>query len=160
MNKYILLLIFIPAAALQMTLIPVISINGISPDLILILLVLGAIRFGQVYGLLTGFSFGLVFDIFSGGIVGSFALSKTIAGFLAGYFYNEKNTDSGMSILNFTLIVLLTAVVERFFYSIVSLSGTEINFLSIFFNRALLNGIYTAALSLIVISFRPKEKEE
>ena len=80
------ILIFIPLAIIQTTVIPLISINGYVPDLILILLVLYTLKEGQMYGMILGFVLGFFFDLATGNVIGSTMLSKTVAGFVAGYF--------------------------------------------------------------------------
>ncbi|KAB2837759.1 MAG: rod shape-determining protein MreD, partial [Melioribacteraceae bacterium] len=60
------ILIFIPLAALQLTVVPLISVDFVVPDLIVILIVFFTLRNGQIYGSLLGFILGLLFDLASG----------------------------------------------------------------------------------------------
>ncbi len=81
--------IFFLVFVMQTTLVPVISIYSIKPDLLLLGLFMLAVKNGAMPGLYVGFFLGLTQDIYSPIILGHNALSKTLAGFFAGLF-NEK----------------------------------------------------------------------
>ena len=66
-----------------------VSVVSVTPDLLLILTVWIALVEGQFVGMIAGFASGLLFDAVSADVLGSNALAKTIAGFVAGYFYRE-----------------------------------------------------------------------
>jgi rod shape-determining protein MreD len=78
--------IFIGCFVLQSTLVPVIGIMHITPDLLMIALFYLALRTGQMPALWVGFFLGLAQDLFSPSILGQNALAKTVAGFFAGFF--------------------------------------------------------------------------
>src|SRR5690606_24537078 len=67
-----------------------IAVESVTPDLLVVLTVFVALREGQFTGLATGFLLGLFFDLISSDIIGTNALAKMLAGFVAGYFYNEQ----------------------------------------------------------------------
>ncbi|NLP03309.1 MAG: rod shape-determining protein MreD [Fibrobacter sp.] len=81
--------LFFLAFILQTTLAPAISIFGIRPDLLMLVLFILAIKTGMMPAIYVGFFLGLAQDLYSPSILGQNALSKTIAGFFAGLF-NEK----------------------------------------------------------------------
>jgi rod shape-determining protein MreD len=81
--------IFIVCFALQTTIVPVIEIAGIKPDLLLVALFFLSIRFGQMTAVWVGFFLGLSQDLFTPSILGQNALAKAVAAFLAGFF-NER----------------------------------------------------------------------
>jgi rod shape-determining protein MreD len=56
----------------------------VAVDLVLVVVVYAALRFGPVTGLMTGTLAGLVQDYLSTGVVGIGALAKTVVGFIAG----------------------------------------------------------------------------
>src|SRR3954462_3522952 len=66
-----------------------IAVENVTPDLLVILTVFIAVREGQFTGEIAGFILGLLFDLISSDIIGTNALLKMLAGFIAGYFYNE-----------------------------------------------------------------------
>ena len=81
--------IFILSFVLQTTIAPVIGVFGIHPDLLLVALFFLALKAGHMPALWTGFFLGLAQDLYSPSILGQNALSKTVAGFCAGFF-NER----------------------------------------------------------------------
>jgi rod shape-determining protein MreD len=81
--------VFIGCFILQTTLLPVIAIAGIYPDLLMVALFFLAVRSGQMTGVWVGFFLGLAQDLYSPSLLGQNALSKTMAGFFAGIF-NDK----------------------------------------------------------------------
>jgi rod shape-determining protein MreD len=100
--------IFILCFVLQTTIVPVIDIFGIHPDLPLVALFFLGFRAGPMPSLWAGFFLGLAGDLYSPSILGQNTLSKTVAGFFAGIF-NEKvmrvDTLVQMVLLVLTFIV-------------------------------------------------------
>lgn len=149
-------LLFFPLLLIQTTVIPLIAVNGIIPDLVLILLVFYAVRYGQMYGTVLGFIYGFLFDIITGSLLGSTMLSKTLTGFIAGYFSHENKRDLYLRSYSFSLIVLLCSVIDSVVNSFFSTVELNTNILHLIFQQGLLPGIYTAVVSIIVIVFYPK----
>jgi hypothetical protein len=90
MNRYIkYALVSVVLIILQTTLVHLLNLEGIIPDILAIWVIYIALMNGQMEGTLWGFSVGLVLDMTSPDFVGLSALAKTICGFLAGYFYND-----------------------------------------------------------------------
>jgi rod shape-determining protein MreD len=157
MRPYILPIIyFFIVLLLQTTVVNLISINYIVPDLILILLVFYTIKNNQIYGMVLGFIFGFLFDIITGSLLGSSVISKTITGFTAGYFSNENKRELYLKSYAFPLIVLLCGIIDSFVYSFFSSSNLNSNFMLIMLQQGIFPGVYTAALSIIVLFFMPK----
>ncbi len=151
------LLIFIPLAIIQLTVLPFIRFNQVVPDLILILLVYYSIRMGQIHGTILGALFGLLFDIISGGIIGSMMFSKALSGFFAGYFSNENKMDQYLSSYMFLLIVFLIGTIDSIVYSFFTTSELNTNLFSLVFNQGIIPGFYTAILALPMMIFAPKK---
>ena len=80
---------FIGAFVLQTTLIPSLSIMGVKPDLLVLVLFMMAIKTGIMPAIYIGFVLGLAQDLYSPSILGQSALAKTVAGFFASLF-NDK----------------------------------------------------------------------
>jgi rod shape-determining protein MreD len=93
-----------------------ITVAGAQPDLVLIYLIWVTIERGQMAGELGGFGLGLGLDVLSGGILGSQALSKAIAGFLLGYFFNEEKTKQRLRNWPFLIFVALGAAINNVIY--------------------------------------------
>lgn len=150
------ILLFFPLLLLQSTVVPFISILGIIPDLILILLVYFTLRLGQMHGTILGFVFGFFLDIITGNIFGSAMIAKTISGFVAGYFYNENKLDIYFKSVVFSLIILLAATIDSFIFSFFSSVELEKSILLRFFQQGMFPGIYTAVISLLLVMFHPR----
>lgn len=156
-SSYIIsLLLFIPIIIFQMTVLPLISIQGITPDLILILLLFFILKEGQLYGTTMGFVFGLLFDIISGGVLGSASFSKTLAGFAGGYFYNENTSQSFLTTYRFSLVVLLCSLIDSTVFAFFSGSDFDYSLAIVFLRQGIIPAAYTAVVSNVVLFFVPK----
>ncbi|MEJ2104566.1 MAG: rod shape-determining protein MreD [Ignavibacteriaceae bacterium] len=151
LKYFIPLIIFFPVVIIQLTLVPFISIQEVVPDLLLIAVVYFSIAYGQIFGTITGASYGLLFDLISGNLVGSSMLSKTIAGFVAGYFSSETKRDQYLYTYSFTIVVFLSGLIDAVIFSFFSVIDFNTNFLMALFNHALLPSIYTSIISILVV---------
>lgn len=68
----------------QWSVVPALSVGGVTPDLPLIVTVFLALRRGPEAGCLAGFVAGFLQDIAGGGLIGVQALTKALAGFAMG----------------------------------------------------------------------------
>ncbi|MCU0609188.1 MAG: rod shape-determining protein MreD [Chitinispirillaceae bacterium] len=80
---------FILCFVLQTTIVPVIAVFGVRPDLPLVALFFLAMKTGCLPAVWAGFFLGLTKDLYSPSILGQQALSGALAGFFAGLF-NER----------------------------------------------------------------------
>ena len=76
--------IIVVALLIQLTLINSITILGLKPDLILVVVVIFSLLKGEKEGTISGFASGLLQDIFSTGLLGINSLAKTVIGFTCG----------------------------------------------------------------------------
>ncbi|MGE5403095.1 MAG: rod shape-determining protein MreD [Ignavibacteriales bacterium] len=153
-SDYIIaVLLFIPLAVIQLTIIPLFSYNQIAPDLILILLVYFTLRMGQLHGTILGFAFGLMFDLVSGSILGSAAFAKTLSGFLTGYFYNENKIENNLHSFMFLFIVLVIGTVDSVVYSFFSTTETGTGLMTLVIIQGLFPAIYSSVVSLPMVIF-------
>jgi rod shape-determining protein MreD len=75
----------LPAAALlQSTALARIEIRSVKPDLVLLLILVGALVYGSRTAVVWAFGGGLALDIFSGGPMGSSSLALMAAALIAG----------------------------------------------------------------------------
>jgi rod shape-determining protein MreD len=89
------LVVFLCAMIVQTTLLNFFTIDGVKPDLVLIIVIYLGLMEGPNLGCLGGFSLGLFEDVYSGISLGGVnALSKTIAGFLSGLLGKRLYTQS------------------------------------------------------------------
>jgi rod shape-determining protein MreD len=68
----------------QSSVVPALSVSGITPDLPLIVTVFVALQRGPAAGCLAGFVAGFLQDMAGGGLIGVQALTKALAGFMMG----------------------------------------------------------------------------
>ena len=98
---------FFAVLLVQLTVVPLIAIAGVIPDLVLISLVYYSISRDQFYGTVLGGTYGVFLDLITGSLLGSSMLSKTIAGFTAGstlsYFHSFQLSMYKQIFLNYFL---------------------------------------------------------
>ena len=152
--RYIVWGIFL--IALQTTTIRFFSIEEIMPDVVCLWLVYVALREGQIAGSVAGFIAGLLCDFLSGDALGLSALSKTLCGFIAGYFYDEFKTNQILGTMRFFFSVVFASLFHNVLYFAVYLFGTELTMLRVFLQFGLGTTAYTAAVSLIPSYWKKK----
>jgi rod shape-determining protein MreD len=161
LNKIIkVIILFIPAIIIQLVAVPLISISGIGPNIIVIFLVYFTLMNGQIFGTILGFICGFIFDLISGSVFGVSMLSMTISSFIAGYFYNEPKIEVTTTSFFFVFIVFLCASIESLVFSAVSSSTPDFNFIFLMVEGGILPGIFTAALSVFKIIFTKRKRFE
>lgn len=133
------------------TIIPFVAIGDVVPDLPLLLVITIAILRGQIPGTIGGFLIGLALDLLSGGdgVMGLSALTKTVAGFLAGFFYNENKTFQTLGGSQFLVIVLLAGAAHNILYFVIFLQGSGFSWMWILLRYGLPALLYTAAAGLV-----------
>lgn len=90
----VVLLVFLASFILQTTLLPLLQFHGVTPDLLLVLIVLTGLFSGSARGGAVGFAVGLLEDLLTGRYLGLAALSGFLTGYAVGYlegrFYREN----------------------------------------------------------------------
>ena len=152
------ILLFFPLLLVQTTVIPLIAIENVIPDLIIIILVYYAISQGQIYGTVLGFIYGFLFDIITGSLLGSTMIAKTIAGFTSGYFSSENKRDQYLISYNFSLIVLMASLIESTISAFFSSVSFNTNIFILFIQYALFPALYTTTIALMGMIFYPKRR--
>jgi len=133
------------AVFLQVVLVPYIEILYWRPDLVLIVLVLFSVQFGQAAGSTAGFVVGLVGDMLSAHIIGLGALVKTVAGFLAvtfSRFFQEHG--------QFVFTLMLTGFVHDAIYFFVDTLGKGFSWQLIIFVYILPRLFYTTLVGAFI----------
>ena len=143
------LLIVLGLLLLQTTFVPFLSIGGFVPDLLFVWVVYTALRRGQIEATIAGFLVGVLQDLVSTQLFGLAALSNTIAGFLAGYFYNENKIDQVLGTYRFILIVGLCSFVHNVVYYTIFLQGSDVPLFLTVAEFSIATTVYTAALSAL-----------
>ncbi|MDD2523234.1 MAG: rod shape-determining protein MreD [Endomicrobiaceae bacterium] len=130
---------------LQFVLSKYISFSGIYPNFILMFIVYNALNKGPLKGELTGFLYGLTWDILSTDIFGIRTLTFTIAGYLAGKFNKKLNKNQPLTQV---IVMGICLIVSQFGISLIyiimpndinstSFELTHFVWLSVIFNLVL-----------------------
>jgi rod shape-determining protein MreD len=133
---------------LQTTFVPFLSINGFLPDVLLIWVVYIALTRGQLEATITGFVVGLLQDAVAIQFFGLSALSKTLAGFVAGYFFNENLTDQTLGSYRFLLITFLSSFVHNILYYGIFLQGIQDALLTTMIEFSIAASLYTVLVGV------------
>lgn len=150
-KTFIYLLLAVALFAVHFFVVPFLAIVHVVPDVILILVVYLALREGQAFATVAGFLLGLALDITSGegGMLGLAALCNTIAGFTAGYFYNENRMMQILGGYQLLIAVGIAGLVHNVIYFLIFLQGSGIPVSDAMFLHAVPGALYTVALSLL-----------
>jgi rod shape-determining protein MreD len=146
-------LIVIGLLLLQTTFLPFIALGGYLPDLFIIYLVYIALRRGQIEATVSGFIIGLLQDILTTQFFGLVALSKTIAGFVAGYFFNENTAEQTLGSYRYVLLVALCSVVHNLLYFIFFFQGSNDFVLFSTIEYTMGTTLYTCVISVLPMFF-------
>ena len=95
---------------LQSSIFSYFELAGVVPDIALIFIVTVAYRKGQIPAMVVGLTFGLLYDVCFGDVIGICALLYLVIGFLAGFsnkIYDKRDL----------VIPLLSIAVGEFLYS-------------------------------------------
>ncbi len=144
---------FILSIILQITIIPLFSIKGISPDLILILVISVSIQRGKFWGVVAGFSAGLVFDAFSTAPIGLSSFVNSISAFVAGFLLGEQLEQRFVVIVGLILVSLL--IHDFLYYTILSI-GTSIGFWVTLITHVVPQSFYTLIFMVIIHMVLPR----
>src|SRR5664280_634373 len=84
--------VMLVSVSLQSTLIPALSIGGVRPDLVLVVVVSAALTRGRETGVLCGVFGGVLQDLLSAGPFG--VLSKMLVGLFVGFYERKINQQN------------------------------------------------------------------
>ena len=110
MRFSVFILLLGTALLMQTTVLDFISIYGVKPDLILLLVVFNGFLLGTREGAFLGFAAGILEDLFAGSYIGLNALSKMAGGYLAGAFgsgFYKENTAIATGVTFFSAAAAL-----------------------------------------------------
>ncbi|MDZ7363328.1 MAG: rod shape-determining protein MreD [candidate division KSB1 bacterium] len=148
--KYALMFIFL--ILLQTTLIPLLSIQDIYPDLLLIGVVITGIRHGATPAILAGCLAGFVQDAAVTQLYGLSSLAKSVAGFVAGYFSREKLKYNFPITLS---VVAATALTNTVLYQSIYYFSSNISMGWIILRYIIPHFIYTVIIGMMVNAIWP-----
>ncbi|MBQ6575408.1 MAG: rod shape-determining protein MreD, partial [Lachnospiraceae bacterium] len=85
-RKATMVLLILAAYLVQSTMIRILPMGGVAPNLLIILTSCFGFMRGKNDGMFVGFLSGLVIDILFGGLIGFYALIYMVIGYLNGFF--------------------------------------------------------------------------
>jgi rod shape-determining protein MreD len=97
---------------------------------------------------IAGFAVGLLQDAVAIQFFGLSALTKTLAGFIAGYFFNENLTQQTLGSYRFLLIILLSSFVHNVVYFGVFLQGIQDALFLTMIEFSVAASLYTALMGV------------
>ena len=136
-----------------------VAVQSVTPDLLLILVVWAALSEGQFIGMLVGFGAGLLYDVTSGDVLGSNALAKTVAGFVAGYFFKENMAMVTIGSYRFLLIVSVAAFVHNLLYFFFYVQPMDVSFGSFFLVYGVATTLYTSVAAVFPMLYVNRQKD-
>lgn len=144
---------------IQKTLLGLIAVTSyeITPDVVLIGIVYIAMRRGKIAGSVGGFAAGFIIDFISFSFLGLMALSKTVAGFISGFFNDENKIDHYLSSYVFVLVVLLCSLINNTIYFMIYYQGTILAPVDILVKYVLPTSVYTAFVSVFAVVINKKK---
>lgn len=147
-SKAVLFFTIIICFILQTTVLHLISIGSITPNLLLILCVSMGLMRGRKSGMWTGFFCGLLIDLFYGSLFGFYALIYMYAGFFSGYAFRIYYDD------DIKVPMLLTAIMDLLYnlavYILQFLLRGRIGLFTYLYRIIIPEIVYTVFLTVIV----------
>ncbi len=134
---------------IQTQVMHLLTLEGITPDILVIWIVYIAVREGQLPATIWGFAIGMLYDLATGSFIGLSAFSKTLCGFSAGYFFNEHKTQLTLSSYRYLIIVMAVSMIHNTLYFSVFTRGSDIGLMRAIFQSGLATTFYTTTVTLL-----------
>lgn len=142
----------------QFGLLNFIEVDGITPDLPLLLCIWISLREGRFFGIIAGFLIGITLDFFSFDLLGTNALTKTIAAFISGTFYKEGKEEINLKTTKFLLIVFISSFIHNLIYFFFYIQITNISFFNFFFRYGVAFSFYTTVFGIFPMVVKRNKK--
>ena len=123
------------------------TLHGVLPDVLLVILALFGLRHGRLAATLAGFGAGLLLDALSSGTFGLTALCKSIAGFLAGSFVERPEVHYTYF---FPVLLFSVAFIHQVLYNMVETFHEEVSFVTLTMHATLPAAGYTTLVGALV----------
>lgn len=132
------------------------SINLVSPQLVVLLVVYMALREGQLFGMSGGFVVGLLHDLLATHFLGFTSFIGVIAGFIAGFFYKESDVELAARTFNFAWISAITLFISEV-AALPIIAAGELNYFHVFLKFTLGTTVYTSVFAMIIVFVNGKK---
>lgn len=134
---------------LQVTFVPLIDVGGFTPDLLIPWLIYVGIRRGHMEATLSGFAIGLVQDAATSQFFGLATLAKCVAGFSAGYFFNENTAEQTLGSYRFLLAIVVVGLIHNVLYFGIFYQGSDQSVILATLRSGLGTAIYSSVLGIL-----------
>lgn len=134
---------------LQIGIGSLLSIGGVTPDLVMLGVVYVALVSGRLHASVAGFTAGLLLDLYSGDVIGISALAKTIAGFAAGFYHDPEQADRITRGMRAVLVTLLSVFIHNVIFLFAYLQSIDVHILEIIVLHGLGSTLYTSILGAV-----------
>ena len=151
MKPRVYLMLFLLAVPVQASLLNPLSLFGIRPDIILVLLYIIGLLTGPAEGALAGMALGLMQDISSAAPLGFVGVTRGLIGLCAGMLGRQVlDIASPANIMFLSAFCLLEGIVVSIFMQVFYGSGP---YVSLFFTSTLPRAVYTGLFGTLVLQF-------
>ena len=149
MDFYKALFFVVVLIIVQSSFVTLIQVKEIAPDLVLIFMVSWCIQKSRYQGVLLGFVGGLSQDLMEGGLLGVFALSRSIACYLSCSFpwshYHQNRVIFGINIF-------IASLVHQIIYLVVVSQNAAGGFFKLALRYGIPSVFYTVLCSVLIRS--------
>jgi rod shape-determining protein MreD len=139
---------FFIAVLLQVMVAPYISIGSISPNFLMITVIIVALAEGSNAGTTLGFVAGLIFDLLGAGPVGPMAMVLSVVGYVTGLIHENLFAEGWL--LPVAIITVATFSSEILYMIVVLFLGTQSTFWGAFIGIVLPSTLYNAVCATII----------
>ena len=155
MSKLVLkfFLLLIALLFLQLSVVPLLMVYGVYPDLPLLGVILIAIRHGTIPAIVFGFVIGFGQDATVTQLFGLHALAKSIAAFTAGSIARNKS-NFNLQVTGY--LALMTALPHNLTYDMIYHLKLGLDFFHVLIRYVLPNSLYLVVIAMIVQIISPK----
>jgi len=151
MSTMIWLGLIVVMTIIQSTLLPLVAIKGIYPDILLIMVVSYALLSGKEKGVGMGFFVGLLQDLAFGSVFGSYTLSKLATGYFFGLA--ERKVFKEHIILPVAAVAVGTVLNGLVLAVVLLLIGHKTDIFAVFINSILPQALYNLLIAIPIHHF-------
>ena len=158
MRYLVMTVLFLISLILQSTLFPHLTVAGVKPDLVLILVVFYTLLHGSREGALVGAIGGLLQDLLLGQNIGMNALAKIMVGYLFGLL--EKKIYKENLLIPMAILFLATLMNETILYLLRQYVGSSVGYFTALKNVIISTAIYNSCLTPFIYGRFHKSTKE
>jgi len=135
------------ALLLQIIFAPSLTILGVTPNFLMVAVIILAFIRGSKEGTIIGFVAGLLFDLIGTAAIGPMALALTLTGFVAGILKEQIFAHSW--VLPVTVLGIASLVAETIYLIMITALGLPMDFFIALVSRALPGALYAMLIAIV-----------